>query len=138
MIGEFFGFFFLPISDTRNRNYKLADIKEQFDGGCHSPILYYEAVCVYNEEPYLLRELNEFEIHVMNYGIKNNCLNTDLVLQYTYLAGRLKNYDSIVFRGLARLYRLYEKDEILAAFGSLLIKGSFKRTISILNGTTMV
>lgn len=120
---------FLLLTDKRyerNRNYKLADIKEQFEAGCRTPILYYEAICVYNEEPYLLRDLNEFEIHVMNYGIKNNCLNTDLVLQYTYLAGRLKNYDSIVFRGLARLYRLYEKDEILSAICSLLIKG-FKK-----------
>ena len=110
---------FLLLTDKRyerNRNYKLADIKEQFEAGCRTPILYYEAICVYNEEPYLLRDLNEFEIHVMNYGIKNNCLNTDLVLQYTYLAGRLKNYDSL-FRGLARLYRLYEKDEILSATG---------------------
>ena len=55
-----------------------------------SPILYYEAICVYNEEPYLLRELNEFEIHVMNYGIKTNCLNMDLIMQYTYLVSRLK------------------------------------------------
>ena len=120
---------FLLFTDKRyerNRSYTLADIKEQFDGGCRSPILYYEAVCVYNEEPYLLRELNEFEIHVMNFGIKNNCLNMDLVLQYTYVAGRLKNFEAIVFRGLTRLYRIHEKDEILSAICSLLIKG-YKR-----------
>lgn len=120
---------FLILTDKRyerNHGYKLADIKEQFDAGCHSPILYYEAVCVYNEQPYLLRELNEFEIHVMNYGIKNNCLNMDLVLQYTYLAARLKNFNAIVFRGLAKLYKSYEKNEILSAICSLLIKG-YKR-----------
>ncbi len=107
----------------RNRNYKLEDIKDQFDAGCRSPILYYEAICVYNEEPYLLRDLNDFEVHVMNYGIKNNCLTKELTLQYTYLAGRLKNYEPIVYRGLKRLYDLYEKDEILSAICSQLIKG---------------
>lgn len=120
---------FLLFTDKRyerNRSYKLADIKEQFDVGCHSPILYYEAVCVYNEEPYLLRDLNEFEIHVLNFGIKNNCMTMDLVLQYTYLASRLKNYNPIVFRGLTKLYKVYEKDEILSAICSLLIKG-YKR-----------
>ena len=109
---------FLLFTDKRyerNPNYKLADIKEQFDGGCHSPILYYEAVCVYNEEPYLLRELNEFEIHVLNYGIKNSCLTKDLVLQYTYVASRLKKFNAIVFRGLTKLYEDYKKDEILSA-----------------------
>lgn len=110
----------------RNRSYKLADIKEQFDSGCRTPILYYEAICVYNEEPYLLRDLNKFEIHVMNYGIKNKCLNMDLILQYTYLAARLKGFDAIVYRCLIRLYETNEKDEILAAICSLLIKG-FKR-----------
>lgn len=120
---------FLLFTDKRyerNPNYKLADIKEQFDGGCHSPILYYEAVCVYNEEPYLLRELNEFEIHVLNYGIKNSCLTKDLVLQYTYVASRLKKFNAIVFRGLTKLYEDYKKDEILSAICSLLIKG-YKR-----------
>ncbi len=120
---------FLLFTDKRyerNPSYKLADIKEQFDGGRHSPILYFEAVCVYNEEPYLLRDLNSFEIHVMNYGIKNSCLTMDLVLQYTYVASRLKYFDAIVFRGLTRLYKDYKKDEILSAICSLLIKG-YKR-----------
>lgn len=120
---------FLLLTDKRyerNINYKLADIREQFEAGCRSPILYYEAICVYNEEPYLLRELEDFEIHVMNYGIKSNCLTKDLALQYTYLAGRLKNYNSIIFRGLTKLYRVYEKDEILSSICSLLIKG-YKR-----------
>lgn len=120
---------FLLFTDKRyerNRSYKLADIKEQFDAGCRSPILYYEAICVYNEEPYLLRELNEFEIHVMNYGIKTNCLNMDLIMQYTYLVSRLKSFNSIVFKGLAILYKNYEKEEILSAICSLLIKG-FKK-----------
>ena len=122
---------FLLFTDKRyerNRSYKLADIKEQFDSGCHSPILYYEAICVYNEEPYQLRDLNEFEIHVMNYGIKSNCLTMDLVLQYIYQATRLKSFDPIVFRGLTRLYRIYEKTEILSAICSLLIKGYKKES----------
>ncbi len=110
----------------RNISYKLKDIKDHFDGGCHSPVLYYEAICVYNKEPYLLRDLNDFEIQVMNFGIKNDCLTMELILQYTYLAGRLKNYQPIVFRGLKRLYELYKKDEILSVICSLLIKG-FKR-----------
>lgn len=117
---------FLLFTDKRydrNRNYKLADIKEQYEAGCNSPILYYEAICVFNEEPYLLRELGDFEIQVMNFGIKNDCITIDLALQYTYLANRLKFYHPIVFRGLTRLYKLHKKDEILSAICSLLIKG---------------
>lgn len=122
---------FLLFTDKRyerNRNYKLADIKEQFNGGCSSPILYYEAVCIFNEEPYLLRELTDFEIQVMNFGIKNDCIPIDLVLQYTYLANKLKFFNPIVFRGLIKLYKIHEKDEILSAICSLLIKGYKKNS----------
>lgn len=120
---------FLLFTDKRydrNRNYKLADIKEQYKAGCHSPILYYEAVCVYNEEPYLLRELTDFEIQVINFAIKNDCITKELALQYTYLANRLKKFHPIVFRGLTQLFHTYKKEEILSAICSLLIKG-YKR-----------
>lgn len=120
---------FLLFTDKRydrNRNYKLADIKEQYKAGCDSPILYYEAVCVFNEEPYLLRELTDYEIQVMNFGIKSDCISVDLAFQYTYLANRLKFFHPIVFRGLTKLYKTHKKEEILSAICSLLIKG-YKR-----------
>lgn len=120
---------FLFYTDRRyesNRYNKIEYIKEQYKSGCRSPILYYEALCVYNDEPYLLRELTDFEIQVVNYGIKNDCLARETALQYTYLAGRLKYYNPIVYRGLVRLYEKYENEEILSAICSLLIKG-FKR-----------
>lgn len=120
---------FLLFTDRRyerNKYYKITDIKEQYEAGCRSPILYYEALCAYNEEPYLLRELTDFEIQVINYGIKNNSLNKELAFQFTYLAGRLKYFNPIVYRGLTRLYDMYETEEILSAICSLLIKG-YKR-----------
>jgi len=110
----------------RNRLYKITDIKEQYDAGCRSPILYYEALCVYNEEPYLLRELTDFEIQVMNYGIKNDIPTKELALQYAYLAGRQKYFNPVVYRSLTRLYSKFETEEILSAICSLLIKG-YKR-----------
>ena len=53
---------------------KLDSIRELFFAGSRTPVLYYEAVLVYNEEPHLLREFSDFEIQVMNYGIKNKML----------------------------------------------------------------
>lgn len=43
---------FLLFTDRRyerNKYYKITDIKEQYEAGCRSPILYYEALCAYNE-----------------------------------------------------------------------------------------
>lgn len=106
-----------------NKLLKLSDMKEQFDAGCHSPILYFEAVCIYNEEPYLLRELNEFEIQILNFGIKNWILSRKTAQQYTYLTNKKKNFNSIVFKGLEKLYDEYGTIEILTAICCMLIKG---------------
>ena len=106
-----------------NQSKKLSDIKEQFEAGCRSPILYYEAICAYNQEPVLLRELNDFEIQVLNFGIKNWILSKDLAQHYTYLAGRRKTYHPIIYQGLIKLYDEYGDTETLSAICSLLIKG---------------
>lgn len=106
-----------------NQSKKLSDIREQFEAGCRSPILYYEAVCAYNQEPVLLRELNDFEIQVLNFGIKNWILSKELAQHYTYLAGRRKTYHPVIYQSLVKLYDEYRDTETLSAICSLLIKG---------------
>ena len=130
---------FLLNTDTRyekNAGYKLREIREQFMSGCHSPILYYEAVCIYNEEPVLLRELKEFEIQALNYGIRNFILTKELMRQYTYLAGKSKDFHPIVFHNLTKLYERYHNTDILSVICSILIKG-LKNQRNILNGTSL-
>jgi hypothetical protein len=107
----------------RNGSKKLSDIKEQFEAGCHSPILYYEAICIMNQEPVLLRELNNFEIQVLNYGIKNWILTKELAQQYSYLANKRKTFHPVIFRGLVKLYDEFGDADTLAAICCLLIKG---------------
>ncbi len=102
---------------------KLSDIKLQYEAGCRSPILYYEAICALNQEPVLLRELNDFEIQAMNFGIKNWMISRELAQQYTYLANKRKTYHPIVFKSLVRLYDEYGDIDILSAICCLLIKG---------------
>mgnify|MGYP001264987024 FL=1 len=106
-----------------NRALVLEEIKEQYMDGCRSPIMYYEAICCYNEEPSLLRELSGFEIQALNYGTKNDMLSLELVSQFTYLAGRKKTFNSVIYRCLERLYDKYGTEDILFAICSLLIKG---------------
>ena len=106
-----------------NKAAKLSDIREQFEDGCRSPILYYEAVATYNEEPFLLRELNDFEIQVMNFGIKNWIITKEAAQQYTYLANKKKTYHPVVFLGLEKLYDEYGSVEILSSICCMLIKG---------------
>lgn len=106
-----------------NKALKLEDIKEQFAQGCRSPILYFEAGVVFNEEPSLLHELKEFELQVLNWNIKNDYINEDTAMQYTYLAGKRKYFSKAVHRCLAKIYQKYKNNEVLTVICSLLIKG---------------
>jgi hypothetical protein len=117
--------FLLNIDSTYGKSggRKLSDIREQYDAGCHSPILYYEAICILNQEPVLLRELSEFEIQILNFGIKNWMLTKELAQQYTYLAGKRKTYHPVIYQGLVKLYDEFGDADILSAICCLLIKG---------------
>lgn len=117
---------FLLYMDDRyvdNMGLKLMDIKEQFHAGCTSPVLYYEAACIFNEEPYLIRELSAFEIQMLNFSIRNRIATKETALQYAYLANKKKHFHPIIYRGLTRLYEQYPVTEILTVICCMLIKG---------------
>lgn len=106
-----------------NPQRKLKEIYTQISQGCHSPILYYEAYQLYLEDSLLLHELNDQTIQVMNWAIKKEDVSEELALQYAYLAARLRTFHPLVYFGLTKLYERYEKDDILSAICSMLIRG---------------
>lgn len=106
-----------------DKTLKLEEIKKQYKNGCRSPILYFEAASIYNEEPSLLHELQEFELQILNWGIKNDYIEKEAALQYAYLAGKRKFFSRMVYHCLKKLYSKYQNKEILTAVCSHLIKG---------------
>lgn len=106
-----------------NKVLKLEDIKEQYANGCRSPILYFEAAVIFNEEPSLLHELQEFEFQVLNWSIKNDYITEEAAMQFTYLAGKKKFFSRAVHHCLEKLYPKYRNKDILTAICSHLIKG---------------
>lgn len=107
----------------KNKALKLEDIKKQYLEGCRSPILYYEARGIFNEEPALLHELGDFELQVLHWGAKKDCLSEEVALQVTYLAGKNKAFSRLVFHCLTLLYEKYKLKDTLITICSLLIKG---------------
>ncbi len=106
-----------------NRVLKLEEIRKQFKAGCRSPILYFEAAVIFNEEPSLLHELQEFELQALNWDIKNNYITKEAAMQFTYLAGKGKHFSQAAHHCLTRLYDKYQDKEVLTTLCSLLIKG---------------
>lgn len=62
----------------KNPEDLIEDIEGEFYRGCHSPIMYVEAIRVLRAHPEYVFELNDFELQVLNFGIKNNFINAPL------------------------------------------------------------
>lgn len=106
-----------------NKGNKLKLLREQFELGCRSPILYYEVYSILKEDTSLLSELNSFEIQVMNWIIKSKLITSDIALQFICLAGREKGFRTIVYQSLKTLYEEYQTKDILMVICGILIKG---------------
>lgn len=115
--------FYLDNNYKDNNKNKLNKIIDEFNIGTTSPILYYEALSIYNSNPSYLMELSKFNIQIINFAIKYDYLNLDLSRQFIYLASKEKRFNKIIFTCLERLYEKYGTNEILAAICSTAIKG---------------
>lgn len=99
-------------------------IKAEYAKGCFSPLMYQEALRLANDEPSVIREMDGFEIQLLNWGTRHECLSLPLMYQFADLAVREKSYHPLVLRAVMRLSEDHGNKELLAAVCSMLIKGN--------------
>lgn len=114
---------YLDVEMSKNKSLKLLRIKEQFNRGMRSPVLFLEACLILNEQPLLLRVLNEFEIHVLLYGCKEGIIEEKLLKQAAGLACNSDCRQRLLYRLLTRLYDISQDNDVLEAICSVLIRG---------------
>lgn len=121
--------YLLYINDSYQKNpeRKMAVLKNNFKEGCHSPIIYLEALLYYNNNPENLRQLGSFENQILNFGEKYNYLNKELREQFYYVSLKEKVFNFLAFDSLEKLYQTYNEEKALTALCSMGIKGG-KRT----------
>ena len=123
---------YFDVEMSKNKSLKLLRIKEQFNRGMRSPALLLEACLILNEQPLLLRVMNDFEIHVLLYGCKEGIVEERLLEQAAGLALNCDGKQRLLFRLLTGMYRLSENDEVLEAICGILIRNGMKGTRYIL------
>lgn len=118
----------------QNKSMKLAQIKSLFYKGMASPIMYYEAVSVLNEQPYLLRMLDDFEVQVLIFACKRGLIGKNLLRQVCDLCRDYKFEEKKVLKLLRNLYALTGHEGVLEILCSLLIRMQIRdsRYIAIL------
>ena len=115
---------FLREEYSRSPAKKWILLAEQFQYSNYSPILYIEAVYLMNANPSLLQELGGFEIQVLNFAVKRQLLDVEVIPQIQYLIGRVKTYSERLFAILVYCYELNEDIETVQEICEFLIKGN--------------
>lgn len=123
---EFLLFWCLLYLDKQYENNpvkKFSDIKEQFEIGVRSPLIYYEAVSLILEDSSLLRCMDSFEQQLLVFMIKQKVLTREIGTQAAYLIGKERVPQKLNLWILQAIYEEFKLKESLQGICSLLIRG---------------
>lgn len=107
----------------QNPSLKYTMIKDHCKNGANSTILYYDALLVLNEQPGLLRVLDEFEIRILMFGSRWKFINEKLARRVAELALEEKEYNKLICRMLMNVYEENPIPEVAHAICCALING---------------
>lgn len=108
---------------NQNPSLKYTLVKDQFNKGCMSPVMFFEAAKIINEQPELLRIINKFEIMLLNFASKYNMVNEKLTEQIVMLFEKEKEFNKIQFKILTRIYENTRDVNALNGICRMLING---------------
>jgi hypothetical protein len=111
---------------TQNPSLKYTLIKEQFNKGCTSPVMYFEAISVLNEQPALLRIINPFELQVLNFGAKKGIVSDKLARQFLLLIEREKKANPLLTKILMNIYKYNPSNDVLTGICRMMINAGRK------------
>ena len=106
-----------------NSERRYREIKKQYEKGARSPLLYFEALKLVNEEPMIIRDMGAFEVSLLVWGTRNEYLTLDAACQFGEAALRARRFNNLALKCLIQLCETHDRKEILNGVCSLLIKG---------------
>ncbi len=115
---------FLRQEYLKDNKRKLNAIKQWVMAGCDSPYLYIEAYQLYVNDAFLLTELSDFSLKILNWAAKHGRISVHLTVQFQDLLPDEKEYRELVFMLSTRIYERYPEKELLFAIVSYLIENS--------------
>lgn len=113
---------FLREEYVKNPSAKLRDIADFVEKGFNTPFLYIEAFYVYLQDPYLLNNLDDFSIKVLNWARKNGAITKDLAIQMMHAIDTQKEFNPHVFPILRRCYAIFPDMQFLLSIVTYLLK----------------
>ena len=88
--------------------------------------MYLEAALVLQKSPLLLKRLEDFEIRVLSFMVKEDLLNAELIMQIVELAGRYREYHPGLVDTLEEMMRKIPPRAFFARSSAFCSKGRRK------------
>lgn len=107
-----------------NKRLQYDTIRQLFQEGENSSLLYFEACELLNENPEYMEQLGSFEISVFRWGVRYGYISMSLAYQFARLALRAKGFHKAVYHIMEKLYRVEPDERFLQVICVLLIKGN--------------
>ncbi len=107
-----------------NKRLQYDTIRQLFQEGKNSSLLFFEACEILNENPNFMEELGSFEVSIFRWGVRYGYISMALAYQFARLALRMKYYSSAIFFIAKKLYEIEPDERFLQVICSLLIKGN--------------
>ncbi len=114
---------YLPSDYNRSDSAKWNFILQLMQYGCHSPVMYLEALMLLNRTPSLLIHLQEETLRILIFGAKMQYLSDELMQQVVSIAARTKEYNKGILKVLMPLYDKQPTQEVLRVICMQLMKG---------------
>ena len=107
-----------------NKRLQYDTIRQLFQEGKNSSLLFFEACEILNENPNFMEELGSFEVSIFRCGVRYGYISMSLAYQFARLALRMKYYSNAIFHIAKKLYEIEPDERFLQVICSLLIKGN--------------
>jgi len=114
---------YLPGDYNRSVSTKWNFVLHLIQQGCHSPIMYLEALMLLNKEPSLLIHLQDATLRILLFGAKMQYLSEELINQTVSIVARTKEYNAAILKVLKSLYDKKPTQEMLRVICMQLMKG---------------
>lgn len=103
---------------------QIKKMKEVYQKGDRTPLLQFEACCLFGETPELLHRLEPFELDVLEFAAKEELLSDKLIQRICFLISREKRFSEGLLWLLVCIYGEYPMTEVLQGICALLIQGN--------------
>ena len=113
---------FVDVNYTEDKWVLYEDIQKLFNSGVNSPVIYFEICDMFNKQPLMMKKIAPLEIAALRWGMRNEFVSEDVIVEFVKTASRQKTFDEQSFKMLEHIYDMRHDRNTLEAICGILVK----------------